>query len=95
MKRLVETIQGPNPSSTRRSVQGITGRLWKQMLKPMLNHVISVKGTATNLGNPQSILLQWWPLGPLPSRDLTFLVPFSMGTRQMKFLIVGIALQNR
>jgi len=76
IKGLVETIQGLNPLSIRWSVQDITGHLCKQMLKLMLKHVISVKGTTTYLGNHQSILLQWWPLGSLPNEDLTFLVPF-------------------
>ena len=34
------------------------------------------QGTTIYLGNHQSIILQWWPLGPLPSGDLTSLVPF-------------------
>ena len=76
MKGLMETFQGPNPSSTRWPKLDITSHLCKWMLKLILKYVISVKGTATYLDNHQSILLQWWPLGLLFSGDLTSLVPF-------------------
>ena len=76
MKGLVEIIRGLDPLSIRSFLQDIIGRLCRQMLKLMLKHVISVKGTTTYLGNHQSILLQWWPFDPLPSGDLRSLVPF-------------------
>jgi len=87
MKGLVETIQGLSPSSIRWSAHDIISRLCKQMIKLTLKHVISVNGTTTYLGNQQSILLQWWPFAQW---GLKILGPFPMGTRQMKFLVVGI-----
>ena len=58
------------------------------MPKLMKKCVISANAIATSLDDHQSILPQWWLHGLLPSGDLTS--PFSMGTRQMKFLVVEI-----
>ena len=52
--------------------------------------VISVNAIATYLDNHQNTSLQWWHLGHLPNGDLTSLIPFPMGTRQMKFVVVEI-----
>ena len=87
MKGLVETIQGPGSLSIRWSMQDIFSHLCKQTLKLILKHVISVNSTTTYLGNHQSILLQWWPFAQW---GLDILGLFPIGTRQMKFLVVGI-----
>ena len=90
MKESIKTIQGPCLPSIRQSAQDIIGHPCKQMLKVMSKRVISVNATTTYLSNHQSTSPQWWPCGPLLNRGWTSLVPFPMGTRQMKFLVVGI-----
>ena len=54
MKGYAETIQEQELSSIRSSVKAITGRPFRQMLRPMLRCVISVNASTISLGNHQS-----------------------------------------
>ena len=58
MKERVATILELDHSSTRSSVQDITGQPYKLMLKHMLRSVINVSDLVTSLDNRQSTLPQ-------------------------------------
>ena len=55
MKEPVEITQEPDPSSTRSSVQDITGQLSKQMRRLMSRCVTNANDLVTSQGNHQSI----------------------------------------
>ena len=58
MKERVATIQELDLSSTRSSVQGITGQPYKLMLKLMLKSAINVSDSVVSLDNRRSTLPQ-------------------------------------
>ena len=80
MKEHVATIPELDHSFTRSSVQDITGQPYRLMLKYMSRSVINVSDSVTPMMAP-------WPFAQW---GLDILGPFPTGTRQMKFLVVGI-----
>ena len=90
MKELVEITREPDPSSTRSSVQDITGQLSKQMRR-LRNIPRQPSQRFSNIPRqPSEYLTQMMAPWPFAQWGLDILGHFSVGTRQMKFRVVGI-----
>ena len=89
MKEHAETTHEQEHQSIMSSMQVTTRQLFKHMLKLMSRCVTNVNASATSLDNHQSIsppmMAQW----PFAQWGLDNLGPFSLGTKQTKFLVVG------
>ena len=90
MKELAETTQEPDHLSTRSSVQDITGQPSRQMLRLMSKFVISVNDSVISPNSRWSTSPPMMAPWPFAQWGLDIFGPFPVGTRQMKFLVVGI-----
>ena len=90
MKKLVEIIREPDRSSTKSSVQGTIGQLSKWMQKLMSRYVTNANDLVMSPNSHQSISTPMMAPWPFAQWGLDILGPFPLGTRQMKFLVIGI-----
>ena len=90
MKGPVEIIRELDQSFTRSSMQGIIGQLSKQMRKLMSKYMTNANDLVMSPDNHQKYLTPMMVLWPFAQWGLDILGSFPLGTRQMKFLVMGI-----